>query len=124
MQKLSADTPKQNPWRDDKLGYAPFSKRLADTILNLRAPEGFVVGLSGPWGSGKTTALNFAKAHIEKHNQETIRSSEKVLVVDFEPWLFSGHTDLISAFFQVLAESLPDEGDQYKWKKTFRKIRA
>ncbi|MBO9429612.1 P-loop NTPase fold protein [Sulfitobacter sp. R18_1] len=112
---LSNDVPKKNPWREDVLGFSGFAKRLSQTILSISSPDGFVVGLCGSWGSGKTTALNFTKAYLRKHNQELKGQSVPVTVVDFEPWLFSGRTDLISAFFQVLAEHLPD--DETKAKK-------
>jgi hypothetical protein len=98
---------KKNPWRDDALGFSGFAKRLSQTVLSISSPDGFVVGLCGPWGSGKTTALNFTKAYLQKYNQELKDQSASVTVVDFEPWLFSGRADLISAFFQVLAEHLP-----------------
>ncbi len=111
---LSNDVPKKNPWREDVLGFSGFAKRLSQTILSISSPDGFVVGLCGPWGSGKTTALNFTKAYLRKHNQELKGQNVPTTVVDFEPWLFSGRTDLISAFFQVLAEHLPDDDTKAK----------
>lgn len=116
---LSNDMPKENPWRDDVLGFSGFSKRLSQTILGIYSRDGFVIGLCGSWGSGKTTALNFTKAYLRKHNQELKDQNLPVTVVDFEPWLFSGRTDLISAFFQVLAEHLPDGETKAKKFGTF-----
>lgn len=56
------DAPKVDPANDDRLGFAPFADRLAAALFELRAPNGYVVGLEGPWGSGKSTVLNFTKA--------------------------------------------------------------
>jgi hypothetical protein len=109
VSQLSNDVPKINPWRDDVLGFSGFSKRLSETVLSISSPDGFVIGLCGPWGSGKTTALNFTKAYLQKHNQELEEQDLPVTVIDFEPWLFSGRSDLIAAFFQVLAEHLPSD---------------
>lgn len=106
---LSNDSPKVNPWRDDSLGFSGFANRLSRTLLEISSPEGFVVGLSGSWGSGKTTALNFTKEYLKKHNQEVEDPNDVVTIVDFEPWLFSGRADLIGSFFEVLAESLPSD---------------
>lgn len=108
MTIYSDDSAKTNPWQEDKLHYAPFSKTLSEMIIDESSPEGFVIGVCGSWGSGKTTALNFTKAYIEKFNAELKDPTDQILVVDFEPWLFSGRSDLISAFFQVLYESIPD----------------
>lgn len=102
----SDDLPKQNPWRHDRLGYAPFAKRLAQVVLSLKAPEGYVIGMHGEWGSGKTTALNFVKEYLQKHNVEAEDDEIKLEVIDFAPWIVSGHQDLISAFFKVLAEKM------------------
>jgi predicted KAP-like P-loop ATPase len=108
---LSDDAPKENPWRDDRLGFKPFAERLSKVILNLRAPNGYVVGLHGEWGSGKSTAINFVKAFLDKHNQEVETDAERIHVIDFRPWIVSGHQDLIGAFFKILSEDLRTKRD-------------
>ena len=62
---FSDDAPKENPWTDDKLGVAPFAKRLASVILGIDAPNGYVIGLQGAWGSGKSTALRVVGESIK-----------------------------------------------------------
>src|SRR5262249_1405315 len=101
------DVPKTNPWRDDRLGFKPFAERLFKGILKLHVPDGYVIGMHGEWGSGKTTALNFVRAFLDKHNQEAEDQKDRVRIVDFQPWIVSGHQDLIAAFFRVLTEMLP-----------------
>lgn len=114
------DAPKSNPWKEDRLGYAPFAKRLADAIRQMRAPNGYVIGLSGVWGSGKTTAIQFVEAHLQKHNEEN--PDDVVHVVNFKPWLISGHQDLLSAFFKLLNESMfPAQATQKERRKWWRK---
>jgi predicted KAP-like P-loop ATPase len=103
---LGDDLPKENPWRDDRLGFRPFAERLSKVITSLNAPNGYVIGLHGEWGSGKSTALNFVKAFLEKHNQEAQSEREHIHVIDFRPWIVSGHQDLTAAFFKLLSESL------------------
>jgi len=121
---LSDDTPKQDPWRDDKLGFRPFAERLSKVILTLQIPNGYVIGLHGEWGSGKSTAINFVKAFIDEHNIKTEDETERLNVLDFRPWIVSGHQDLTSAFFKVLSEQLPSR----KWsrwiKGTLRQVRG
>jgi hypothetical protein len=103
---LEDDLPKDNPWRDDRLGFQPFADLLSKVITGLRVPNGYVIGLHGEWGSGKSTALNFVKAYIEKHNGEAPPDGERIHIIDFRPWIVSGHQDLVAAFFKVLAENL------------------
>ena len=68
------------------LGFSGFAKRLSDTILGISSLDGFFIGLCGSWGSGKTTALNFTKAYLQKHNQELEEQDLSEIVIDFEPW--------------------------------------
>jgi predicted KAP-like P-loop ATPase len=104
--RLASSQPKENPWQEDRLGYRPFAERLAKVIRALQAPNGYVIGLHGKWGSGKSTALNFVKAFLQKYNDETENEADRIHLVDFRPWIISGHQDLIAAFFKVLSESL------------------
>ncbi len=57
------DSPKVDP-QHDTLGLAPFAEQLATTIRALSAPTGYVIGLHGTWGSGKSTVLNFVSEYI------------------------------------------------------------
>ncbi|CAI9403690.1 hypothetical protein ANOBCDAF_04470 [Pleomorphomonas sp. T1.2MG-36] len=103
------DEPKRNPWRQDRLGYAPFAKRIFNVVIRMKAPNGYVIGLHGRWGSGKSTVIYFIEAFIRKHNEEN--PEKKVVHVDFRPWNVSGHQNLVVAFFKVLSEELgPKDG--------------
>ena len=116
---FSDDAPKTNPWLHDRLGYTPFAERLSKIILNLRAPNGYVIGLHGEWGSGKSTALNFVRAFLDKHNQELSPGAGPTNIVEFRPWIVSGHQDLIGAFFKVLSEKLAGQPNALAslWKR-------
>lgn len=113
--QFSDDNPKENPWTEDRLGFTPFAKRLADSILEVDAPNGYVIGLQGAWGSGKSTALNFVQAIIKKHNDEIEEGKKPIHVIDFRPWIVSGHQDLIESFFKIVTEQLADQKDA--WSK-------
>ncbi|WP_170330208.1 P-loop NTPase fold protein [Ruegeria arenilitoris] len=71
---------------------------------------GAVVGLTGPWGSGKTFALDW----IEKAIRED--EDEKLLLVRFDPWRASGRDDLLVFFIEELAEEIRKSGKADTWK--------
>jgi hypothetical protein len=120
----SDDAPKQNPWTEDRLGFKPFAERLSKVLLNLEAPNGYVIGLHGEWGSGKSTALNFVKAFLEKHNAEVEGDTAQIEIIDFRPWIVSGHQDLITSFFKVLSERLPG-AERPGWvNRNLRRVRG
>ncbi len=117
---LGDDQPKK-ALKDDRLGYASFAKRLADILADMDVPNGYVVGLHGRWGSGKTTFVNFILEYIKTRN-ETAVDTKKIEHIDFRPWIVSGHQDLMAAFFKLLSEHLkPKEGQLKKaWRKGAR----
>jgi predicted KAP-like P-loop ATPase len=80
---LGDDLPKRNPWQDDRLGYAAFAKQIATVIIKMSAPNGYVIGVHGQWGSGKSTALNFILEYLKKHNAE--HEDDQVIHIDFRP---------------------------------------
>lgn len=86
------DNPIRKP-SEDRLGRAPLAASLAKQILDADASEGLVVGVLGPWGSGKTSFVNLVRHDL---------TSESVPVLNFNPWLFSGTEHLVQAFFSEL----------------------
>lgn len=91
--RFSPDRPLLDP-REDKLGYRPFAEHLADAVMRMGPSEGFVVSLQGPWGSGKSTVLNFVRHRLESHHKDA------VIVIPVDPWWFTGTEDLLRHFFQ------------------------
>jgi hypothetical protein len=92
--------PGDNPIRhavDDAIGRAPSAKSFAKQVLALDASEGVVVGVLGPWGSGKTSFVNLARDEFE---------SAGATVLDFNPWMFSGAEQLVESFFIELSAQL------------------
>jgi len=107
---LGDDQPKKD-LNHDRLGYTQFAERLANVVINMNVPNGYVIGLHGRWGSGKTTVVNFILEYIKKHNENAKDEAKQVEHVDFRPWIVSGHQDLMAAFFKLLSEQLkPKEG--------------
>lgn len=83
---------------DDKFKRGNFAQLLITQILSLPTGESFVFGLSGPWGSGKTSVLNMVENELSLN--------EHVVVVWFNPWLFSGTNDLVEQFFSEIAAQI------------------
>ncbi len=95
---LLSDSSLEDP-EQDQLGYADFAENLAETIETRIPRQDFVVGIYGPWGSGKSTILNFVEYYLEEQD-------EPPLIIRFNPWWFSGQPDLIRKFFDQLESGL------------------
>ncbi|MFZ4761301.1 MAG: KAP family P-loop NTPase fold protein [Alphaproteobacteria bacterium] len=96
---MEGDAPKIVP-QDDGLGRTEFAKLLADSIIKLKVDAGFVYGLYGEWGVGKSTILNFVEHHITEHNKT--HHYKRVVVLRFNPWMFSSSEKIVAHFFEQL----------------------
>jgi hypothetical protein len=93
---IPADNPITRP-DEDTLGRSKFAQSFADRILTLDSTEGLVVGILGPWGSGKTSFVNLACARLNQRG---------IAVLEFNPWMFSGADQLVQTFFIELSAQL------------------
>ena len=82
--------------RDEFAGY------IARAMRGYKEPDGFVVGLTGPWGSGKSSVKNMVVEAVKKANPSHV-------VVEFEPWLTSTVEGLVHELFAVFADEMNTE---------------
>lgn len=97
----SATPPTDNPITgaaEDLLGRALVAQDFARTVRELDVTNGVTVGVLGAWGSGKTSFVNLVKEHL--------RAAPALVVVDFNPWQFSGTSQLTEVFFREIAAEL------------------
>ncbi len=103
---ISNDTPIGTP-DDDLYSLDPFAKAIAKSIESMAAPGGLVLAINGPWGSGKSSAINLIRHHLA----EPVGRGE-IVPVEFNPWWFAGADALTLLFFQelsiVIGQSLPE----------------
>ncbi|QSZ47924.1 P-loop NTPase fold protein [Arthrobacter sp. D5-1] len=110
-----------DPWTDssltdpkkDELERGPFVKMVASLIENLAdSNDSTVLGLVGPWGSGKTTVLNYITAEID----------ESIHVVHFNPWSFDDER-LQAELYSAILDAFPNDDRDSLRKKAFDLVR-
>jgi hypothetical protein len=86
---------------EDALERSPFVRRLTDALIDPQTGKarGLAIGITGPWGSGKSSVLNLLRQHIKTAYPTSV-------VVRFDPWLVSGRNDLISEFLTELIRTI------------------
>ena len=94
------DAPILTP-EDDRFGIDPFAQALAESFRNIQSPIGVTIALNGPWGSGKSCAVNLIRHYLKKDIDEG-----KLELIDFKCWWFRGEEALTLAFLQELHVSL------------------
>lgn len=83
---------------DDDLGRAPVAHDFAESIRELDASQGLVVGILGPWGHGKSSFINLMREQFE--------TEPALTVIEFNPWMFSGSNQLVNFFFTEVGAEL------------------
>jgi hypothetical protein len=102
----------------DKFQRVHFVDSVVDLLLdrNQQEARGFVVGLTGPWGSGKSQIMLFVEQRLrivtgkDKKGQYPHRD-RRVIVVRFNPWLYAGHQELLRNFFESIIDEVKRHDD-------------
>lgn len=93
---VPGDNPISGP-SEDLLNRDEVAAHFVGQIMALDQTQGLVVGVMGPWGSGKTSFLSLVRPRLEERG---------VVLLRFNPWMFSGAQQLVEAFFVELASQL------------------
>ncbi|HLL48744.1 MAG TPA: P-loop NTPase fold protein [Longimicrobiaceae bacterium] len=96
--------------------------RLARVLAGWRGAEGVVLGLYGPWGSGKTTIFNFLREYIEESGPQALGVTY-ASVVEFHPWLYENHANLVASFFATIAEEVTPS-NMAMWAETGKALKT
>lgn len=108
------DSPRLRLWSDDPsptdlLSFDAVAATIADALLDT-ALDPVALGLSGSWGSGKTTVL----ALVERELGARASAEKKVLVIKTEPWRYDPSTgskeSLIAEVLGALAAEVEASG--------------
>ncbi len=97
----------------DKLGRHPFAYEIASGLVKSFKDnnESIVLGINGTWGSGKSTLLNFIINEVEDISSSI---NQEIIVLRFNPWMFSGQKELQSVFLRELILKLKNNSEKLK----------
>ncbi len=112
--------PRAQHWNDDPIkssaedvfGRAGYANRAADLIVGShRWDSSLVFGLTGPWGSGKSSVIEMILERMKaSHGSWGISR--------FTPWATTDVTGMLSEFYSALSEALPagKKSDRFRKK--------
>ncbi len=101
IKKAGLDRPLEE-FKDDFLERKPFAEKIFKIIESNPLDLNIRIGINGPWGSGKTTVLNFIKSFCEEG---------KYPYANFNPWHYSNPEMAWEGF------ALSVDSGLSKWKK-------
>jgi predicted KAP-like P-loop ATPase len=111
--RYSADRPLES-LADDQLDRADFAERLAADVMGWHGKDSLVVSVNGEWGSGKTTLKNFICEKLE--------AKGKPVIVEFNPWAWSGQDKLPEGFFSSLHSKFRESPDMEAMAERWEKL--
>jgi hypothetical protein len=92
------------PTGKDCFGRAPFARALAAALVLPANSEGLVVGIEGPWGSGKSFVINQLKSILTEND-------DRPIILEFNPWIISGTDSLVEALLEQIGAAIGKESD-------------
>lgn len=102
--EFNADIAETDPERD-ALGVKNLALAIAKGICNMTPLDGMTMAIVGPWGGGKTTMINFIRHYVEEIDPS-------VEQLDFNPWWFSGHEDVVRKLLQQIAKKCANDTEE------------
>ncbi|KKZ14318.1 MAG: hypothetical protein TH68_05220 [Candidatus Synechococcus spongiarum 142] len=70
------DKPIKRP-EEDKFDFSRFAEALAQSIIKNENPEGTVIAIRGPWGSGKSSVVNLVRYYLEKEMEKEMEMEKR-----------------------------------------------
>jgi len=95
---LIDDTPKESD-NDILPDRRLIASKLINPIINVNSDTSYAVGITSPWGNGKTTFLKYLMKKIGDKDKDAI-------LIQFSPWYCKSESDITSLFLDTIAGKL------------------
>jgi dephospho-CoA kinase len=85
---------------NETLGRKEYAIQIAQKLLEGTYEKAFALGVTGSWGSGKTSFVNLIKDAINKNSK-----TDKI-IIEFNPWNSQNPNQIIEDFFKTFKDKL------------------
>lgn len=89
---------------DDNYNFSQIAEKMSSTVLSHDLQKGIVIGITGPWGSGKTSLFNLISRRLSCIKDDI--SANSPVILKFSPWLVGNRDTLLSSFLPLLATTV------------------
>ncbi|MFM0658820.1 KAP family P-loop NTPase fold protein, partial [Paraburkholderia sediminicola] len=97
---------------NDLYSRKPFAEQLGRLLVLPPKSPGVVIGVEGPWGSGKTTVVRYIIESLKT------AADGAPIVVEFNPWMLAGADALVEALLTELASGIGMNAGKKRAKKS------
>lgn len=92
-----------------QFGFDGYAKTLADLIAFKENPTPFVLGIYGPWGSGKTTLMEAVRTRLSEYSATPTQGECKT--VWFQAWKYAAEDAMLAALLEEILQTMGKEKD-------------
>ncbi len=108
-QSFTPATIADTPASEDELGFAPYTRALAQFLLNSDTKGPLTVSVEGEWGSGKSSFLLILENDLKKGSAEKVKRNiphNVPVIAKFNPWRHDKDEALWAAFAVALTKEI------------------
>ena len=101
-----------SPEKDSNLfGFDAYAKTVAELIAYKENKTPLVIGIYGPWGSGKTTLMHTVISNLDKIQKYKDGSNyRKCKTVWFQAWKYKEEDEILAALIEEIFKTMKAEG--------------
>lgn len=92
-------------------------EHIYNSILNVKADNSFVIGISGAWGSGKTTTINIVKEKIKNNI-----NNKDLILNDFNPWIYDNPQNMMVGLLKSILNEADITSNPLEHEKIFKSL--
>lgn len=92
-------------------------EHIYNSILNVKADNSFVIGISGAWGSGKTTTVNIVKEKIKNNI-----NNKDLILNDFNPWIYDNPQNMMVGLLKSILNEADITSNPLEHEKIFKSL--
>ncbi len=115
QERENVRTHPDDPAVEDLLNRRPFAAAVVEAMNEVRTfggGDGFAVHLHGPWGSGKTSILNFMADYLTSEHQD---KADRWIVVKFNAWENERINPPWWPLLQAVHDAIKNAVRKWKW---------
>jgi predicted KAP-like P-loop ATPase len=98
-------------------GFEAYARTIAGLIANRNNKTPLVIGIYGPWGSGKTTLMKTVKRFLKNSDYTNRDGCRKCKTVWFQAWKYDKEDEILAALVEEILKAIKRDG-------TFGRIRG
>ncbi len=91
-------------------GFNAYARTIAGLIANKKNETPVVIGIFGPWGSGKTTLMETIISELDKNEYQDREIYRGCKVVRFQAWKYTKEEEILVALIEEIFKSMKQSG--------------